>query len=282
MKIKRVLFIEKVLGIIFSLLFLYSIVNANQGSLQRVWYGPLIVTTSQGFELIYNLSGPNCEVKALLSFNFDDGYKETITNAYPIFEKYKVNASVYIITSKIGEFEYLELNDIKFLQSKSWEIGSHSITHRDLTQISIDQAREEILGSKQILENLGFEVSGFVSPYGKYNSQTLEIIKESYNYHRSSIPGLNYLPLKEAGLGSRWELYYFEVKYDTAPEEIFAWLRQIERTGGWLIVTFHRIGDGTGRWWWTRQNLERTLNYARETLNFCTYEEFINGTCKPR
>lgn len=73
----------------------------------------------------------------------------------------------------------------------NFEIGSHGVTHRYLTQIPPEEARDEIFASKEMLENLtGKKVSKFCYPRGYANEQIKQWVKEAgYTYARSTAIG---------------------------------------------------------------------------------------------
>ena len=60
------------------------------------------------------------------------------------------------------------------------EIGSHSITHRNLRHLSPAEAREEIFGSKKSLEDrFGLPVQHFCYPYGSWNQAVRDLVCEA-------------------------------------------------------------------------------------------------------
>ena len=48
-----------------------------------------------------------------VSITFDDGYKNNYLCAYPILKKYNFPATIFIITSVVGEDEYLSWDEIR-------------------------------------------------------------------------------------------------------------------------------------------------------------------------
>jgi peptidoglycan/xylan/chitin deacetylase (PgdA/CDA1 family) len=62
----------------------------------------------------------------------------------------------------------LTLDQLRALAADPFvEIGSHSVTHRPLSQLSFTEARHEIVESRRVLEHLlGREVRHFCYPYG--------------------------------------------------------------------------------------------------------------------
>ena len=272
----------KVIGWLLILILALNFKSSNTET-QPAWYGPLIVTNEEALTLPDHplIQARGCKVVALLSFNFDDGYESSFTKALPIFKEYELYATIFVTTSYIGQSGYLSLSQLRSLALEGWEIASRGLTHRDLTSLPPSEAEAEIEGSKKILESWGFKVFGFASPSNRYNLYLLELIKKYYLYHRTGTVGVNPLPLKDSGLGSRWELYYIEVHNETRPEEIMRLIDQVNQQGGWAIITFHRI-DEEGRWSYSSEKLEEILRYARSVLRLCTWDEFQKGGCLPR
>lgn len=75
------------------------------------------------------------------------------------------------------------MNDQQMGQiAKEFEIGSHTITHRLLTRIPIDEAKTEIVESKKILEEkFGIDIKKFCWPRG-YTSPDLKAIARQAGY----------------------------------------------------------------------------------------------------
>jgi peptidoglycan-N-acetylglucosamine deacetylase len=72
--------------------------------------------------------------------------------------------------------------------SRDFEIGGHSITHRRLPTISEQQAKEEIAGSKAVLEEItGKEIKTFCYPGGAYTPLHVQLVKDAgYRYARTT------------------------------------------------------------------------------------------------
>lgn len=111
---------------------------------------------------------------------FDDGYESVYTAAWPIMKKYGFTGTIFVCSSFPGRPNYLSWDEIKALHADGMEIGSHTRNHIDLKKAAPDVQREEIMGSKKILEEqLGIPVVSFCYPSGAYNDQTPAIVKDS-------------------------------------------------------------------------------------------------------
>ena len=110
---------------------------------------------------------------------FDDGHKDNYTSAYPVLEKYGFPATIFITTSFAGKEQFLSWDEIKEMKEAGISFGSHTIEHPRLTQVSADKAREEMLKSKEIIENeLKIPCRFFCYPYGDLNDEVKNITRE--------------------------------------------------------------------------------------------------------
>lgn len=130
--------------------------------------------------------------KLRVTTSWDDGTVTDLKLAQ-ILEKYGIKGTFYI--SKSHPNNPLSEKDVVALDRK-FEIGAHSISHPDLTKITLLQAKREIRDSKTYLEDLvGHDVSMFAYPYGRYNKKIAKIVEHSrFNAARTCEPGDFSLP----------------------------------------------------------------------------------------
>lgn len=125
------------------------------------------------------------------SISFDDGLKSVFKNAVPELEKRNIPYTIFFPTSYIGKEpawniydEAIQNNEcviteeeIQRLNKSLVKIGSHTVNHPKLTQITAEKQEFELKESKKYLEELLDSNIDFLSvPYGDYNS---ELIKKS-------------------------------------------------------------------------------------------------------
>lgn len=108
---------------------------------------------------------------------FDDGSETVNTTAFPIMQKYNFTGTVYIVSNFIGIPNYMDEEQIRWLYANGWEVGSHSLSHADLTERA-DRQREEIIESRRRLETyLGVPVLSFAYPFGAYNEDSVRFAR---------------------------------------------------------------------------------------------------------
>ncbi|MBN2425966.1 MAG: polysaccharide deacetylase family protein [Calditrichaceae bacterium] len=127
---------------------------------------------------------------------FDDGYESVYLNALPVMEKYEAKGTIFIPLNYIGRFndwdvqvkslKFKHLNEFQIneLLETGFEIGAHGFSHKALTHMTLEQAREEISSVKTEMENrFNTMINVFCYPFGRYDNDILEIVKKTgYKY----------------------------------------------------------------------------------------------------
>lgn len=141
---------------------------------------------------------------------FDDGYENFYLNAFPELQKRKMKAVVFLISNSIGQGSYMSAQEIGEINNFGVEIGSHTLTHPDLTKLDTIKTQSEIVDSKNDLEKkLGVTIDVFCYPGGHYNDQTVKIVEDSgYKFAVTTKSGIT-------NFGTPFELKRERVNSDT-------------------------------------------------------------------
>jgi peptidoglycan/xylan/chitin deacetylase (PgdA/CDA1 family) len=139
--------------------------------LQRAGY-----TTITLDNFVAALHGEGSLPKQPVILTFDDGYEDFYTNAYPLLQQYNAQATIYIITEKIGAPGYMSLGQLRELAASPLiTIGAHTRTHPMLATLKPAQSWDELAGSKIDLEQaLGVPVHHLAYPAGNYSPLILQ------------------------------------------------------------------------------------------------------------
>jgi len=86
-----------------------------------------------------------------------------------------------IEVARLGWNEMLDIYD-------GFVIANHSLMHPRLEQISVDDARKDIVdGRKQLQDFFGASILGFAYPYGSYSDAVMDIIQDAgHTYARTT------------------------------------------------------------------------------------------------
>jgi peptidoglycan/xylan/chitin deacetylase (PgdA/CDA1 family) len=125
---------------------------------------------------------------------FDDGSETDLLSAAPALAKLGFSATFYVTTGFLHRPGYLSKQQLRELAASGFDIGSHSISHPYLSDLSRDELRREILQSKDELEQiLGKPVVHFSCPGGRWSREAASIARSGgYRSVCSSRIGVNH------------------------------------------------------------------------------------------
>lgn len=121
--------------------------------------------------------------------SFDDGYQNTFSRAYPILKQVGFMATTFVVSGFIGGESCWEgtkeqvvplmtRENILTMSADGFQFGGHTRTHKKLTALSREEAGNEVaLGKKDLEELLQKPVYSFAYPYGDFNDQVIDLVK---------------------------------------------------------------------------------------------------------
>ncbi|MDX1766263.1 MAG: polysaccharide deacetylase family protein, partial [Candidatus Saccharimonadales bacterium] len=181
--------------------------------------------------------------RGLITLTFDDGWEDNIFTAIPMMSEYEMLSNYFFATTYI-ENSYLSNAEeiILEIERMGHEIGSHSVTHPDLTTLSSREVRRELRMSQRYLRGLvAGPVNYFATPFGAYNEAVKDQIMAYYDVHRTVNDGFN--------SADNWDLTQLKVKNilrTTTAQEVQQWVDSALADGTWLILVYHRVADDPG------------------------------------
>ena len=123
--------------------------------------------------------------KKSVLLTFDDGYRGIYERALPELAKRGMKATFFIIADALGgnedDYPYVTEEQLKKMATSPWvSIGSHTCTHAHLEQIDDRERSEELVRSREKLENLtGRKIEAIAFPYGGYDKAVIEAVREA-------------------------------------------------------------------------------------------------------
>ena len=133
------------------------------------------------------------------AITIDDCYARLLPEAIEFIRNNRIPVALFAPTGLLGgsiaarekKYPVMTSSDLLSIDSGLFSIGSHSITHRELTDLSDGEKEMEIRRSKEDLQNLlGHEVNLFAYPRGKYDCDIRNMTEMSGYTHAVTIePG---------------------------------------------------------------------------------------------
>jgi peptidoglycan/xylan/chitin deacetylase (PgdA/CDA1 family) len=119
-----------------------------------------------------------------VSLFFDDGWENQYNVVFPVLKELGFKASFAIITDYIGMdrgtfCSRMNVTELKELQAYGMDIACHTKNHPHMMNLTGDQLHDEIIASKNVLTQTGFNVKTFVYPFAEWNFTIVDYVKEA-------------------------------------------------------------------------------------------------------
>jgi peptidoglycan/xylan/chitin deacetylase (PgdA/CDA1 family) len=142
----------------------------------------------RGYRLVAagELAGNGKPAGRTAAMTFDDGWRNWLTAGLPVLQRLGVAGTFFLCPGLFGAthpdvageqgFLIDELG-ARELHEAGMELGSHSLSHRDLRQLSDAELAAELSDSKQAVEAItGRPCRLFAYPYGLYDDRVVEAV----------------------------------------------------------------------------------------------------------
>jgi peptidoglycan/xylan/chitin deacetylase (PgdA/CDA1 family) len=131
---------------------------------------------------------------ALLTF--DDGFSGVHEHAFPVLRRLGLPATVFVVTRTLDDrttpvdwvreshlpegLRCLEPDEIHAMRDSGIRFGSHSVTHRDLPELTFAEQLQEMRESREALEDLLHErIDAFAYPRGLHSRATRDAARQA-------------------------------------------------------------------------------------------------------
>ncbi|TSC69537.1 MAG: polysaccharide deacetylase, partial [Parcubacteria group bacterium Gr01-1014_70] len=214
--------------------------------------------------LVFTLAAsPSVFGQGAVSFNFDDGYCDSLIHAVWRLEKAGFRATFYPHTSEIGKFGHMTWQDLRTLAAKGHEVSPHTVNHLDLTTLPLTGMQAEIFGSRNEFISEKLRAYSFAYPEGEYNVAVVaELKRAAFLFAR----GADDYDLNSAAT-DRWALYSHSLVYNATIEieEVKKNILRAKQENAWYIMVIHEIKpgplDGSRPYTVTPEFLQTVINF---------------------
>jgi peptidoglycan/xylan/chitin deacetylase (PgdA/CDA1 family) len=170
---------------------------------------------------------------------FDDGYTAVYKNVMPLLDQYGI-PGVFAVALEHTAIEQTENRPVTpwrewlKLQEQGHEIAAHSVSHRNLTNLSADELTRELREPASALS-----AHSLIYPGGAYSHNVIEEAKKYYRAARTVNRGF-----ERKTSAHPWELKTYNfTRHNFSPwraNALATWAHLADR---WLIETYHLVDD---------------------------------------
>jgi peptidoglycan/xylan/chitin deacetylase (PgdA/CDA1 family) len=183
-----------------GIVILYHAVGASRTSISAENFREQIVwlathTNVVGIDTMASGAWPDSDTEITSAITFDDGYAGVHEIALPILREFNCAATVYVSTNTIDMHEkrssteyaglypnelLLNWMQLRELSKNGFSIGSHLMSHYDLTLLPQGEADAQLQGSKSKIEDvIGKPCTSFAYPWGKHSQSAVEAVRHA-------------------------------------------------------------------------------------------------------
>jgi len=189
-----------------------------------------------------------------VAISFDDGTRSQFDHAVPALRARGMTATFYVTTDWIGRPGYMTWDELRQLTAWGMSVQSHTRSHRFLSELSDDALRDELAGSKAVLDaELAQDTAELSFPGGNAPRRRWRVRLWEAGYRRVA--------------GSRWGR-----NPDDAPPS--RWIRRCTARGSASPAEMRRVLAGDPWLTLTRYPREAALNGVRAALGASRYERW--------
>lgn len=125
-----------------------------------------VAANTSGHE--FGTSIPRVEV------TFDDGTQDHV-RAAEVLSELGLSGIFFIIADRLGRPGYLSRQELRTISDLGHHVGSHTVTHRRMPNLTRDELRRELVQSRDTLDQLvGNKIEWLAPPGGYLNERCLE------------------------------------------------------------------------------------------------------------
>ena len=218
----------------------------------------------------------------LITITFDDGWESAYTEGMPILEKYGIKPTHYILGDQFDDPQYLSEAQARSLQAAGHEIAAHTMTHRDLTTLTEDQVEWEQSESDKRLTSIFGPIREFATPLGASNDLVLRHTKPYYRSMRNTAGDPATMSDIDINVRENFDQYNinaYTVRDTTTTEDIQKMIDYTVRRKGWLVLTYHQVGDQESHWAVSKQVLDTHMKLIKDSkVRTATMGQVLDAT----
>ena len=168
------------------------------------FYNQIKFLTILGYKCVNLRNIDDNELNKKIIITFDDGYENIYKLAMPILNEFNQKATCFIVKNQINGFnlwdsnradykkyKLMNLDQIHEWDEKGFEIGAHTLDHVNLTKLTAEKKNKQINDPISFFyDKLNISIKSFSYPFGSYDDECIDLLKENYKYAVTTKPSL--------------------------------------------------------------------------------------------
>jgi peptidoglycan/xylan/chitin deacetylase (PgdA/CDA1 family) len=200
-----------------------------------------------------------------VTLRFDDVFLSIYTEARERMDAYGFRGVAPVFIDAVGTEGKMTLSQLAHLQERGWDIVSHSLTHADLTALTLGEVDRELRVSQEWLIERGFYKGSrfFVPPYHKWEPWVIDLVSKYYLGCQTVVSE----PTQGAGHDTLppfdpLHMMVREVWNTTTVATVQGWIDDCIRTQSWLTILFHNLVSPAGaQYEYTPADFQSIIDY---------------------
>lgn len=121
----------------------------------------------------------------------DSSDARVYSDFFPVLREHGLTATIFLLPLEIGQADNLTWTQIREMEQAGFAIGSHTLTHPWLPDLTDEEIVCELCGSKALIEReLRHPITALAYPYGAFNRRVQKLAEQcGYTRAYSTAPG---------------------------------------------------------------------------------------------
>jgi len=172
-----------------------------------------------------------------VSLTYDDAVPNQIKYHVPLMEERGFRGTFFVFVNAISRGQRNDWKPWAELAARGHEIGSHTVSHPRLVELSEGKIEQELRQSKSAIEeHIGVAPLTFAYPYGQHDERVRRIAGGLYVSSRSG--GVKVAPPTPLDIH---DVPSFVPVTNTPASEMNSWVDAAVEAGGWTVEMIHGI-----------------------------------------
>lgn len=202
--------------------------------------------------------------RPIVSFTFDDCPQSAIDNGVTKLDTLEWKSTIYIASGLLGTTNHhgpqMNEADVVAAHEAGHEIGEHSFSHVDISEMSFNDAMTDIGTNRQAFRKMGLpSCRTFAYPFGQTTSEVKTRLANDYTGLRGITSG---------AMVGKVDLNQIRSTPMFTGEPFETLLRQIKELAGsnsWLTLFTHDIQDNPTQWGCTPDEMDAVIAAVKES-----------------